>query len=108
MASWVIEHARSSRSSCKTCKTPIKKGTRRVGYVRTDPIRCVRWYHLECCPKGLFNCLISTVEGLTDLNKEELQQLSKANQEPARCLASITGELNLSQFGGILLSLIHI
>jgi hypothetical protein len=51
-APYLIEHARSSRSKCKTCRKPIDKGHVRLGILIEGPFGTgYLWHHLECAAK---------------------------------------------------------
>lgn len=78
---WKVEYAKSSRSSCKTCKEPIGKGSLRIAkmvaarqFEGVMPI----WNHVECILKypGQFRT-IDDVEGLDALESEGQKKIKK-------------------------------
>jgi len=78
---WKVEYAKSSRSSCKTCKQPIGKGSLRIAkmvaarqFEGVMPI----WNHVECILKypGQFRT-IDDVEGLDILESEDQKKIKK-------------------------------
>lgn len=52
LAPYKIEHARSSRSRCRTCRRAIEKGTLRLGVLLEGPYGTgYLWHHLKCAAK---------------------------------------------------------
>jgi hypothetical protein len=52
LAPYKLEGARSSRSSCKTCRRKIEKGTLRLGVLIEGPFgQGYLWHHLKCAAK---------------------------------------------------------
>ena len=52
LAPYKVEGARSSRSSCKTCRRKIEKGTLRLGIMIDGPFgQGYLWHHLTCAAK---------------------------------------------------------
>ena len=52
LAPYKLEGARSSRSSCKTCRRKIEKGTLRLGILIEGPFgQGYLWHHLRCAAK---------------------------------------------------------
>lgn len=78
---WRVEYAKSSRSSCKTCKQPIGKGSLRIAkMVAAKQFEGVMpiWNHVECILKypGQFRT-IDDVEGLDALELEDQNKIKK-------------------------------
>ncbi|XP_057964119.1 poly [ADP-ribose] polymerase 1 [Malania oleifera] len=78
---WKAEYAKSARSSCKTCKTPIDKEKLRLGKIvqatQFDGFMPM-WNHVDCILKkaNQIKCL-EDVEGLDLLRWEDQQKLRK-------------------------------
>ncbi|KAB2602252.1 poly [ADP-ribose] polymerase 1-like [Pyrus ussuriensis x Pyrus communis] len=76
---WKVEYAKSSRSSCKTCKSPIEKETLRLGKMvqatQFDGVMPM-WNHADCIMKKS-NQIKSTdeVEGLELIRWEDQQKV---------------------------------
>lgn len=52
---YVIEHARSGRSKCKTCQRKIDKDALRIGVLVEGPFGAGHmWHHLNCAAKRMF------------------------------------------------------
>lgn len=52
LAPYLIEHARSSRSKCKTCRNAIDKGALRLGVLIEGPFGTgYLWHHLTCAAR---------------------------------------------------------
>ena len=50
---YCIEYAKTGRSGCKKCKTPIEKGVPRIGKITPNPFSddggdMKVWYHTRC------------------------------------------------------------
>lgn len=78
---WKVEYAKSSRSSCKTCKEPIGKGSLRIAkMVAAKQFEGVMpiWNHVECILKypGQFRT-IDDVEGLDALEGGDQKKIKK-------------------------------
>jgi hypothetical protein len=72
MTTYLIEYAKSARSTCKGCKLKIEKSELRCGNsVDTGDHPMCSWFHLECykVPNKLEDA--SQLEGLSDLKKED-------------------------------------
>mmetsp|Transcript_33802 Transcript_33802/g.46810 ORF Transcript_33802/g.46810 Transcript_33802/m.46810 type:complete len:410 (+) Transcript_33802:112-1341(+) len=78
MTSFVIESAKSDRSSCKVCKDKISKGSTRIGAVETHPdgFDTTKWFHVACwkVPKKIAPKL-EDFAGHHGLNMDEKQTL---------------------------------
>jgi len=76
---WMVEPAKSSRSTCKTCNQKIDKDSLRLG----EPIWfedhvTYHWHHLKCQTRQLRWMDLDNLEGfsvLSDAQKNELQKL---------------------------------
>ncbi|MFX0116620.1 MAG: PARP-type zinc finger-containing protein [Candidatus Hodarchaeota archaeon] len=78
---WRVEHAKSSRATCRKCGWNIGKGTVRIG--KPELFReyiTHKWYHVECAQEEEF--VLEPVEGMEKLTKEERQQLNDAGLIP--------------------------
>lgn len=78
---WKVEYAKSSRSSCKTCKQPIGKGSLRIAKIvsarQFEGVMPI-WNHVDCILKypGQFRT-IDDVEGLDILESEDQKKIKK-------------------------------
>ncbi|KAJ0230147.1 hypothetical protein HA466_0309740 [Hirschfeldia incana] len=78
---WRAEYAKSSRSSCKTCKSPINKETFRLGKLvqatQFDGVMPM-WHHASCILKKTKQIKsVDDVEGLESLRWEDQQKIRK-------------------------------
>lgn len=85
---FLVEYAKSSRSTCKRCEEKIPKDTVRLGKLDYDaetpnnagPVP--RWYHLECFIQARdrleFFGEIKKVKGFNDLEKDDRKMLKEA------------------------------
>ncbi|KAK9083399.1 hypothetical protein Scep_029870 [Stephania cephalantha] len=78
---WKVEYAKSSRSSCKTCKTPIEKEKLRIGKMvqatQFDGFMPM-WNHADCILKKAKQIKSTEdVEGIDSLRWEDQQKIRK-------------------------------
>lgn len=86
-----IEPAKSSRASCKTCKSKIEKGELRFGEEAPNPFMDgemgYRWHHLKCAAKNKTNIFLDTLDEV-DVevpDRDELIKMAKsAEKEPPK------------------------
>ena len=100
---WCIGMAKSSRSTCRTCRELISQGTCRVGSIHYYPHRTCRWHHLACASNVLIGCSEDDLWGLNDLDKDARAQTAltiacSRKLAPTRALATVTGTLDLLRF----------
>lgn len=78
---WKAEYAKSGRSSCRTCKTPISKEVLRLGKMVQSPHfdgLMPMWNHVSCIlrkAKQIKSC--DDVEGIETLRWEDQQKIRK-------------------------------
>mmetsp|Transcript_5355 Transcript_5355/g.6249 ORF Transcript_5355/g.6249 Transcript_5355/m.6249 type:complete len:125 (-) Transcript_5355:670-1044(-) len=92
MVSLSVEHAKSGRASCKTCRQKIGKGE--IRWVKTsesEAFGTVKAYsHLKCLKlskKSLKDLEFENIEFDGDFSKEETKEVKKAWKE---CIAALT------------------
>ena len=101
MSLWVFETARSNRSKCKLCKRGIELGELRIGCIDISAYKTTRWYHISCCPLGLYTTPISKVKGIEKVDNNSLRQLLKFKPSPSP-VHTLSGKLSLEQLGSAL------
>jgi hypothetical protein len=75
---WMVEPAKSSRATCKTCSKTIQKDELRVGEPSLyDGHVSYRWHHLHCAAHMIKGMTLDTLEGYEELTKEQKEQLQK-------------------------------
>ena len=103
MSGWIFQRAKSNRSKCRCCKQSINAGDFRVGCTTKSPYQTTRWYHISCCPNGLYSTPINQVSGIQEMDIDVFRQLLKF--KPSRPpVMLITGKLNLAQISSALCS----
>ncbi|XP_022145931.1 poly [ADP-ribose] polymerase 1 isoform X2 [Momordica charantia] len=88
---WKVEYAKSSRSSCKTCKKPIDKENLRFGKMvqatQFDGFMPM-WNHASCILKKAKQIKsVDDVEGLDSLRWEDQQKIRKYVEDSAAAAA---------------------
>lgn len=76
---WMVEPAKSSRSTCRTCSQTIQKDEIRLGEPNIyEGHVTYRWHHLKCAAGRITGVAFDTLTGyeeLTDEQKKELQDV---------------------------------
>lgn len=95
---YILEYAKSNRSTCKGCRKKIKKGRLRVGLVTYRPHKTVQWYHMDtaCIKTREFT---KKPEDLTYEEDELLSNyLEEARKAPiSKVFGAVTGPLSMGQ-----------
>jgi poly [ADP-ribose] polymerase len=116
LAPYLIEHARSSRSKCKTCKRAIDKGVARVGVLIEGPFGTgYLWHHLTCLARRQIESVEEayagdyTAPGVEKPPIEELRKLAdaaeqkrKEKQEAPYVERASTGRSKCAHCGGLI------
>ena len=94
---FIVELARSGRSSCTRCKTNIGKGALRVGQTKTTPESSMYgrtfWRHLSCVNDGIINSVkerlvsITAADGWAELRKSDKALVLRVFDGDAAALA---------------------
>lgn len=67
-----MEHAKSGRSRCKSCKCAIEKDAIRAGKLALfDDMSSTNWYHPECVAKTKMSKKASDYQGYKEMSKQE-------------------------------------
>ncbi len=73
---WKVEPAKSSRSTCKTCREKIEKDTLRLGEPGMfDDHVTYKWHHLSCMSHQLRWMDLDAFDGYSELSDEQKGQL---------------------------------
>lgn len=104
---WVIERAKTGRSTCRRCKAAIPKGDVRVGVITFYPHRNCRWFHFgTCMHNAILGATSERVWGLRHMDPDTTDDLERhlkiVNATITRSLPGITGELDLPRFASAL------
>ena len=101
---WVVEQAKSGRSTCVRCRKLIEKGAVRVGVLTFYPRRNCRWHHFSSCMyEAMLGATMERVWGLSsfpiDFHKIVAERLLTINTTIIRDkLPSLTGDMDMPRF----------
>ncbi|MFX0013754.1 MAG: hypothetical protein ACFFB2_03235 [Promethearchaeota archaeon] len=77
----IIEHAKSGRASCRTCRKRLEKDEVRVGIPFTftrpngEEISSFRYYHVICVPYDRIKSVLEVFPSLSIIDKEKKEKL---------------------------------
>lgn len=106
---WVVEVAKSGRSTCRGCGELIERGSYRLGVVTFYPHRNCRWYCWgECMQRALLGASTHRVWGLKKLGAGVALELDvyirSTNATITKSLPGLVGELDMPRFASALTS----
>ena len=101
---WMMERAKTGRSTCKQCKKNIDRGEFRIGVITFYPHKNIKWYHVDCSDRWIMGVQFDDFwykkqmdEDMIDTLKMKLVELN-GKMTIMQKMPEIVGALDMPRF----------